>query len=289
MSTLTEAETAYYQNVRKKSDILWAWSQEQTLAASIVIAMRIGFRALPFVVQEPVGARFTPKQCRETVCAFRYIALGRLNTRRPNWSLDAFATLLNTIAYVRMSAARAAIFEAFAASSGNLVDMSRAQLAQMVASRASSAAMRSAMSPVNEPWGAIAADQTYIEAGGDPMVLLDQPMWLDPKLSGGVPEPHASRWNVMRAALDSEDETWRVWTAWYQDRLRGAPAPTDAIEYLRITLMPNAMTRAEDPSSDALERWTADIEGNRGLLKGSPRKANRVAATLINELESAQS
>lgn len=284
MGTLTEAERAYLQEVRGRKDELWTWLEGQPKEASIAIAMRIGFRILPFVVEGPNEGRFTPKEGREIASSLRYLALGRLLARRPDPSLDAFATLLNSIAYSKGTAATGSIREASSAAPSKSPLRSPADAARYAASRATQAAMFSATSPAGAPWDAIAADRAWIEAGGDPMILLDKPMWLERGAADAVPEPHASRWEAMRAALEAEDEGWRVWTTWYQDRMHGAPAPADQMEYVRITLLPDAMARADDPSPDGLRRWTADIEANRGVLKGSPRKANRVAATLIDEL-----
>ncbi|RYC33461.1 hypothetical protein D3273_03025 [Lichenibacterium minor] len=289
MSTLTEVEREHLHDVRVKRDALWAWLGAQSQEVSTVIALRVGFRALPFVVQKPAEGRFSPKEGQTIVSAFRYIALGRLQARRRNLALNMFATLLNSVSDKNGSSATAAVREASrSAPSGSPLESS-ADAASNAASRAAMAAMFSATSPAGAPWDAIAADRAWIATSDDPLVLLDAPMWPNRASAGGVPEPYASQWEAMRAALDDEDTSWRVWTAWYQDRLWGAPAAADHVEYLRITMMPDAMARAEDPSPDGLQRWTADIQGNQGLVKGSPKKANRVAAMLVDELEDARS
>ncbi len=239
MTTLTEADRAYFQDVRTRRDELWAWLGGQPQQVSAAIALRIGFRALPFVVGEPAEGRFTPKEGREIASSFRYIALGRLSARRPSLRLNAFATLLNSIAYAKGSSATGSVREASRATPSGSPLETPADAARNAASRASHAAMFSATSPAGPPWDAIAADRARIAARIDPLALLDEPMWLDPgSTTGELPEPHAGRWNAMRAALEGEDASWRVWTAWYQDRLQGALAPADAVEYLRVTLCP---------------------------------------------------
>ena len=285
MATLTEADREYLVSVRKERDAFWAWLRGQPSQVSAVLAMRIGFRVLPFVVPEPVESRFTTKESREILSSFRYAALGRLSTRRPSRSLNAVATLLNSIAYAKGTSATAAICEASRAAPNTPGIQSRVEAAENSASRAAYAAMFSATSPAGAPWEAIAADRAWIEGGRDPIILLDQPMWLNLVPQNQMPEPHLSRWKLMHAALDDEDEGWRVWTEWYEDRLRGKPAQPDPIEYFRLTFIADAMTRIEDSSPEGLRRWTADIERNRALLRGAPRKANRIAAEFISEFE----
>ena len=265
--------------VRERADAFQAWLETRPPQVSAVLAVRVGLRVLPFVVAEPVGGRFTPKAEREILSAFRYAALGRLSTKRSSESLNAFATLLNTIAYAQMTGATATIQEASrtAALIGSAFGTGKD-----TALRAAYAVMCSASSSVGPPWDALAIDQARIEAGEEPMVLLDEPVWLGLAQSPPVPDASLSRWETMRSTLEDADPSWRVWTHWYQGRLRGDPAGSDQTELLRLTLFPDAIARMGDGSWDGLRRWEADLEANRLLLKGSPRKSNRVVARLLD-------
>jgi hypothetical protein len=133
-------------------------------------------------------------------------------------------------------------------------------------------------------WKAISADIAWIEAGRDPFDLLDKSIWFDRNPPDAVPEPYLSCWNLMRTALDDEDESWKVWTGWYQDRLGCAQPEPDDMEYFRLTLVPNAAVKVKDTSPEGRRRWQQEIETNRTLLRNDARKANRIVAKYIADV-----
>jgi hypothetical protein len=272
---------------RAKSDELKEWFGTRPPAVAAVMASRIGLRVLPYVIDEPTEGRLSTKQRRLIISAFRYAAIGLLLIKRPSPALDMMGTTLNSIGPRTMLSAGAVIFEAYAAAS-SVSGVGRGEgFARRAAFRAGNAALfASSVAGADAPWEPIAADAAWIEAGKDPFDLLDRPTWPDCNPPVVSPEPYRSRWNLTRSALDGEDESWKVWTVWYEDRLNGSPSQSDDVEYFRLTLVPNAVAKANDTSDAGQRQWRQEIDANLALLRNDPRKANRIVAKYIAGSES---
>jgi hypothetical protein len=275
-------ETKTHEQKVSQLNELKTWLRKRPPVVSAVIASRFGLRVLPFVVDEPTEGRFSARQLRQIISSFRYTAWGRLLAKRPSRALDAVDVALNSVAPRSGSAAKAAIFEAYAAAS-SLVDAGRGGFfADIPASRAGYAAVIAAsVAEYDAFWEPVAADVAWIEAGKEPLDLLERPMGLDRPPPHAAPEPFLSRWSLMRSALEREDKSWKVWTVWYQDRLDGSPSPPDDMEYFRVTLIENAAVKANDTSDEGRRLWQQEVDANMTLLRNSARKANRIVAKYI--------
>jgi hypothetical protein len=271
----------------EKSGNLEAWLRKQPPEVAAVIAVRLGLRVLPFVVDEPTEGRFSAQQRRQIISAFRYAAIGRLATKHPSRALDVVATAINSVAPSRMLTAGAAVGEASSSASALLRVALGGASAHAPATCAVYAARLASQLEADAFWKSISADIAWIDANGDPFDLLDRPMWLDSNPPDASPEPYLSRWHLMRTALDYEDESWKVWTGWYQDRLGGALSEPDEIEYFRLTLVPNAAIKANDTSDEGQRQWQQEINTNLTLLRNDARKANRIVAKYITDSNSA--
>jgi hypothetical protein len=82
-------------------------------------------------------------------------------------------------------------------------------------------------------WAAVSIDATGVEEGVAASVIAGSPLW---PLHPIGPEPLASLWQDMKAALRAEKQDWQVWTIWYDDRLAGYPFREEERElaYVRI-------------------------------------------------------
>lgn len=60
------------------------------------------------------------------------------------------------------------------------------------------------------------ADGNLMQKGAEIATLASAPLW-----PGGAPQWAADGWRDLKAALLAKNETWNVWTEWYDDRLSG--------------------------------------------------------------------
>ena len=275
-------------NRRAELDELKAWLLERRPVVSAVIASRFALRVLPFVAQSTEGV-FSARQIRLIISAFRYAALGRLHIKRPSLGLRAVSIALNSVAPKTGHSAGAAVFEAYAGAAAVADAVRSPALSGAPASRAGYAALWASLVPGGDSfWEAIAIDRSWIEAGHDQLDVLDKPLWLDLGSPLPAPEPYLSQWNSVCSALIREDESWKVWTAWYQDRLSGSPSQSDDIEYFRVTLVANALAKSSDNSAEGQRLWREEIDATVKLLRNSARKANRIVAKFLSEHETSR-
>lgn len=76
-------------------------------------------------------------------------------------------------------------------------------------------------------------------ANHDELQLLNE-LSLSPLWPGSTPDAVLRNWDEMKAHLLLADEDWQVWTDWYDDRLRGAPAHRE-VELDRISVAEDLM------------------------------------------------
>jgi len=96
---------------------------------------------------------------------------------------------------------------------------SRATAVEEAADSAYAAADSAARSAATAVWAQINHDVTAITGDRTPERLMRQALW-----TGGTPEDVRSAWESLKATLLARDQDWPVWTAWYDDILRGADA-----------------------------------------------------------------
>ncbi|MGA9215908.1 MAG: hypothetical protein WBZ54_11760 [Methylocella sp.] len=81
-------------------------------------------------------------------------------------------------------------------------------------------------------WSAVSIDATQAEEGVAASVIAGSPLW---PLHPLGPEPLASLWQDMKAALLAAKQGWEVWTLWYDDRLAGRITNEEhELAYVRI-------------------------------------------------------
>lgn len=252
-----------------------------------VIASRLGLRLVPFAIDTLPAGDLSAKERLQIVRAFRYAAIGYLATKHPSAALDQLTTIINSVAPSRTNFAGAAITEA-SFSGVSLFGAARGDFyTDAPSSRACYAAgIASAIQEAGSPWFAIAEDAAWIDKFDDPHKLRAEPIWLTEGTSASMPQPYLSRWISMCASLARDDDSWKVWTGWYQDRLDGAIPEKDEIEYLRLSLVPDAAAKANDDSEEGQQNWQREIEANSTIFKNDPRKANRLAARYIADFRS---
>jgi hypothetical protein len=274
---------------------LQQWFAGRPPKVAAAIAVRLGLRALPFVVAQPTEAGYSATQRRDLIFAFRFASLGRLAVMHPSPGLEVVSTALNPLMSKTVSASAAAIWTAHAAALEatrdrpldarlrNLISPGRNKTVGAIHDetagwRASHAARTASSAGVDGVWEAIEADKSWIAAGAEAFDLLDAPLWLGRSQPDLMPEPFLSIWRSMRSALETDDESWKVWTNWYQDRLVGSSSLDEAIEYFRLTLISDAAVKAKDASAEGQRLWRQEMEANLAPLRLDPRKANRVIA-----------
>lgn len=85
-------------------------------------------------------------------------------------------------------------------------------------------------------WAEVTADMDALEAMLPVHDLMRRPLW-----SSGVPGWADSSWESLKSTLLALDDNWRVWTDWYDARLRGADHPDsspliEALELKRVQI-----------------------------------------------------
>jgi len=272
-----------------KKDELRAWFLKHPPQVAAVIAMRVGLRALPFVVSEAVGGTLTMKERHRIVTAFRYLSLTRLSLTTPDYALYETCTVINTVAPRTGNAAEAVIHGA-CTSAMTIVNTRDGDVRVDVVflDAINSAVWATAVDGAGLPWDEIARDRDYIDAGNNWFTLLNQRLWLGVDGVDNAPEPHRACWHSMRSALDSDDPSWQIWTDWYEDRLAGVPVQSDEIEYFRLTLIPNGHVKARNPSKEGRLLWKKEIEEKLPVFRNDARKANRLMQTFLREIASGQ-
>ncbi|OHV23815.1 hypothetical protein BBJ66_26965 [Rhizobium sp. RSm-3] len=282
--TIDPAIKAEADRLRAKADELKAWLLAHPPQVAAVIATRVGFRALPFVIAITPKGRFGKKERHQIIAAFRYLALARLSAMSPGTALNETCTALNTVAPTSGNAAKATIVEAsFAAVALAQVKGSGAGAAAMHPASDASYVVRLASCIIDTgwPWHAVETDLAWIEAGGRPISLLNERLWLDRKPSDNPPEPNHTTWHRLRSILISDDASWKIWTDWYESCVTGQPPQSDEIEYFRLTLVHNAHVKARDNSQAGQHLWRQAMNSNHKLLQNDARKANRLVEKFI--------
>ncbi|MBT5812221.1 MAG: hypothetical protein HOI19_17745 [Rhodospirillaceae bacterium] len=85
-------------------------------------------------------------------------------------------------------------------------------------------------------WIEIMVDAGAIEKGMSANTLMRYPLW-----NGSAPKWADENWTMLKSDLLALDEDWRVWTDWFDDRLRGADHPgsrplIEALERERVLI-----------------------------------------------------
>ncbi len=78
-------------------------------------------------------------------------------------------------------------------------------------------------------------------------------MALAPLWHGHTPDWADSQWRKLKTRLLNIDQHWRVWTDWYEARLRGDPA-NEALEIARVLLPDDLWNKGPDEINPAIQR-----------------------------------
>ena len=118
-------------------------------------------------------------------------------------------------------------------------------------------------------WSSISPDVTAINNQSPVRQMMGSPLWV-----ASTPEWVSDKWPVLRKQLVSLDSNWRVWTDWYDDRLRGAEDPrsrplVEELELARV-LIPDEDWRKGPAHVNAL---IADMEAHYRAATPAQRPA----------------
>lgn len=119
---------------------------------------------------------------------------------------SALSDALNAAAFSARSAAHSA--------AGSAADSARFADAALSAAFFSHSAHSAAL------WESVSTDATAIETQSPSGQVMQLPLW-----ATTTPEWASAEWQQLQQMLVSLDSNWRVWTEWYDDRLRGAESP----------------------------------------------------------------
>ncbi len=199
-----------------------AWLDQRKPPNEICVALaaRAALRALPLVAtarfsDSPEGAR----QFAELAAAvFRATALARVATTYPTRAnelraSDAAASDAAARAAAASDAADAAAAAHAAYAAAAAADA--AAYADYAAYAAADAAASAASDAAAAYWDALSTDLQAVEAGASSRELAARPLW-----PNEPPEAIAGYWRALSARLPQSDG-WRVWTRWYEARLKG--------------------------------------------------------------------
>ena len=212
---------------------LEAWLRGQSREVAIAIATRAALRVAPLAVRllrnDQSVEGFKGVVTLASII-FRSCALARLAARYP-----VRATEIREIAYIAASredetatsgeavsvpgaasaasSAASADHAAFAVAAGTSTAHAGVSVTNAIAA-ASNADARDPEANVRAMWEEIRVDVASIQEFGV-NTSSDAPLW-----SKGAPEWATVAWESLRQALP-EDQSWEVWTKWYEERLRG--------------------------------------------------------------------
>ncbi len=99
-----------------------------------------------------------------------------------------------------------------------------------VAAADAASAARAAYDDVAHAAAAVAADAEQIADGLSAEELASQPLW-----RGAMPAELETQWKGLKDELLGLDQGWEVWSAWYEARLKGAPA-LEVLEVARLKI-----------------------------------------------------
>ncbi len=204
---------------------LEGWLRGQSRQVAVAIAVRAALRVAPLAVRalrykqsaeglEEVAtlASAVYRSCASARLAARYpVRANELRAEARVAASRAEGAAVSGAAVV-VSAANSAASACYAALAVNSTAYAAASIAQAVA--AASNADASYPNAFRAIWEETRADVTSVQDLGV-ITSSDLPLW-----SNGTPEWASVAWSSLQEALPG-DEDWKVWTDWYEERLRG--------------------------------------------------------------------
>ena len=192
-------------NDRKGFD---TWLRKQPRDVSATITARAALRALPYLMSDLRGTRIANRSLTFILSLFRLHAVSWAASKYPAQGTDRIKA-----AITRADAAYAAAAAAFAAD----IDSTSADNVSADFSAA--------------PWRAVTDDVNRIVRKTAVSQIIDAPMWPN----ADMPEFERSEWAELKSLLLARNENWKVWTDWYEARLRGGPV-NDSLELARALI-----------------------------------------------------
>jgi len=280
---LDPAIKAEAQRILAKANEMQAWFLTKPPEVAAVMGLRAGLRVLPFILAGTPDGQFEKKERHRVVMAFRYLALARLCATSHSVSFYRACTALNTVGHRTGTTVTAVIHDA--SSAAIMLCLPYRNNAVASAARAAHSLRRASFifyeSDRDMPWREAAVDKAWIDGGGSVFELQRKRLWLDHDSFNNLPEPYFTAWNALRRVLEEDDQSWRVWTSWYEDRRAGKLPDPDEIELYRVTLIPDAYLKARDSSQEGGRLWEEELEAKHKILRNDTRKSNRLIEKFI--------
>ena len=227
--------------ISKKAE-LRDWLEGRDRADAQVIAARAALRVLPFSATA-IGKDGGDVRRALFLPIFRALSLSISLIERPLTERESFASAAAAAnAYSAANAAAAAANAYSAAYSVGTASNAAANAANAAYSAATAAA-----AAASDIWRMISIDAEALECGVRPTRLTHKALcpdtsseWTDETLGGrwpeATPDEIARHWTALKKnLLTAKDGDWRVWTDWYEARLRGAPFNED-LEYAKAVI-----------------------------------------------------
>ncbi|MCZ8315371.1 hypothetical protein [Phreatobacter sp.] len=244
-----------------RSEDVARWIDGRSPDEAILLAGRLVWRVLPALAGVFANQNVKDPSATVVLPVFRAITAPWLSCLYPGAALGPYADAADFLARPARILARSAVHsgDATVSGAGAVADAAASaaascaalaavrdasakspasRFASIAASRAANASIRSSLNAASSLFYgatarlALSIDATAIEQGTALEVLAAQPLWnREP-----IPDGAAEGWLDLKKALLRERHHWRVWTDWYEDRLRGKPPQFHSLELARLTL-----------------------------------------------------
>jgi hypothetical protein len=207
------------------------WLRRQPREFAVVIAARAALRAVPALASSSTGTVLP-------VC--RAVSVARVASAWPEVKVGqeaaAAAAAADDVAEDHSTAAmvaRAAAWAAYAAARTNPA---------ADAGAAVNSIFRANIEARDDVRAAVSADAAVLVGDRQrklsPARLAVRPLW-----PNGKPLWATTDWRILKRALNGAGQNWKVWTAWYDDRLDGIPG-IEVLEVARVLEVDDATWRA---------------------------------------------
>ncbi len=227
------------------------WLEGRERSDAIVIASRAAMRVLPRTV-DIFSTRFGEPREALILRVFRALSTSRVAAVRSTRDVDAASyAAAATASHAAYYAADAASYVPATASFAADAPAKAAAAAASTAAATATASYATTAASYATADAASAADATMLERNWTVSALASAPLWFavppagkdNPLKAEPLPERLAKDWEALKThLLAAEDEDWRFWIDWYEDRLNGV-TPNEDLERA-IVLIPDKVWKA---------------------------------------------